>query len=278
MGENSSIEWCDHTLNFWIGCQEVSPACDFCYAREQNSFRNWVKGWGPHGERRATKTWKDLAKWNRAAAKAGTRYRVFINSLSDFFDNKADPAWRAAAWKMFRDCTFLDILLLTKRPQNIAEMLPADWGAKGYPNVWIGCTVENQEEANRRLPILLAIAAAVHFISAEPLLGDLDLCEIPYPADGTCSSCDTPITLNAYTGNLNCESACDGPSIHALDWVIVGGESHKDPAKRRRMDLQHARDIRDACIAYGVAFFGKQDNKVTPLPPDLLIREFPKAA
>ena len=64
MAENSKIEWTDHTFNPWIGCQEVSPACDNCYARVQNNHRKWVEGWGAHGQRKrtATSTWK---KWTR---------------------------------------------------------------------------------------------------------------------------------------------------------------------------------------------------------------------
>lgn len=275
MAENSKIEWCDHTMNFWIGCQEVSPACDHCYARVQNEHWKWVDGWGPNGERRRTSfsNWHKLRKWNRDAGVAGVRAKVFSNSLSDFFDNKADYTWRREAWHYIEQSPNLDFLILTKRPQNIAKMLPdpetgvKPWG-DGWPNVWLGTTVENQEEADRRIPALTRVPAVIHFLSCEPLLGELDL-EYPkglYPNG-------TPMCCSGF------ECGCQGkpvepPIIWYLKWVIAGGESGPH---RRRVDLAHMRSLRDQCAAAGVPFFGKQDDKVHPLPSDLLVRQFPDA-
>lgn len=231
MGANSKIEWTDHTMNFWIGCQEVSPACDFCYAKAQNAHWGWVNGWGPHGERKRTSAanWHKLRKWNQAARAAGVRAKVFSNSLSDFFDNAAHYTWRREAWHYIEQSPDLDFLILTKRPQNIAKMLPDPetgvkaWGA-GWPNVWLGTTAENQEEANRRIPHLLSVPARIHFLSCEPLLGRLHL-----PAQDT--------------------------YWHPLDWVICGGESGPNA---RPMHPDWARGLRDQCAAAGVPFFFKQ--------------------
>lgn len=228
MAKNSKIEWCDHTMNFWIGCQEVSPACDHCYARVQNVHWNWVNGWGPDGERRRTSTgnWHKLRKWNRDAGVAGIRSKVFSNSLSDFFDNKAASTWRREAWHYIEQSPNLDFLILTKRPQNIAKMLPdpeagvKPWG-DGWPNVWLGTTVENQEEADRRIPHLLAVPAAVRFLSCEPLLGAVDLTK-GHPR---------------------------------INWVIAGGESGPGA---RPMHPDWARSLRDQCATAGLPFFFKQ--------------------
>ena len=68
MGQNSKIEWCDHTFNPWIGCQKVSIECDHCYAETQNAFRKWNGGtWGPHAPRTKTSdaNWKKPLKWNK---------------------------------------------------------------------------------------------------------------------------------------------------------------------------------------------------------------------
>ncbi len=127
MVANSKIEWTDHTMNFWIGCQEVSPACDHCYARVQNERRKWVAGWGPDGERRRTSAsnWQQLRLWNRRAGERGVREKVFSNSLSDFFDNhRSVSTARREAWHYIEQSPNLDFLILTKRPQNIAKMLP----------------------------------------------------------------------------------------------------------------------------------------------------------
>lgn len=229
MAENSKIEWTDHTMNFWIGCQEMSPACDFCYARVQNNHWKWVDGWGPHGERRMTgaTNWNKPFRWDREAQASGKRTFVFSNSLSDFFDNKIDPEWRRAAWDVILRCQNLTWLILTKRPQNIAAMLPKTWDLK-WANVWLGTTVENQEEAERRIPHLLAVPAEKHFLSCEPLLGPIDLRAVAW-------------------GHSN--------ALNRVDWIICGGESGPNA---RPMHPDWARSVRDQCQATGTPYFLKQ--------------------
>lgn len=255
MAENSKIEWCDHTVNFWIGCQEVSPACDHCYAKTQNAHWKWVKGWGPDGERRRTSVanWRKLRKFNRDAKAAGIRAKVFSNSLSDFFDNKVPDAWRQEAWKCIEQSPDLDFLILTKRPQNIAKMLPdpalgvKPWGS-GWPNVWLGTTIENRVEGARRAWVLAQIPAVCRFWSCEPLLED----------------------LGDLTGLCLLDTASD--ERPAVSWVIAGGESGHGA---REMDPAWARALRDQCADAGVPFFMKQMTKKAPIPADLMVREFP---
>ena len=133
MAENSGIEWTHHTFNPWIGCTKVSAACDHCYAEAWDK-RFGGERWGPHAPRTRTKTWGNPVKWNRQAEEQGKRFRVFCASLADVFDNhrSIDPAWRRELWLLIESTPHLDWLLLTKRPQNIAKMLPSDWGDKGY--------------------------------------------------------------------------------------------------------------------------------------------------
>jgi len=97
MGEQTNIEWCDHTFNPWIGCTNVSPACDNCYAEELMANRYGRVRWGAGEDRVRTSpgNWRQPLKWNRDAAAAGTRPFVFCASLADVFDNAVDPAWRA---------------------------------------------------------------------------------------------------------------------------------------------------------------------------------------
>lgn len=220
MAENSGIEWTTHTFNPWIGCTKVSAACDHCYAEAWDN-RFGGERWGPHAARTRTKTWGNPVKWNRQAAESGERPRVFCASLADVFDNhrSIQDAWRRELWALIRQTPNLDWLLLTKRPQNIARYLPADWG-DGYENVWLGCTVEDQTEYDRRKSHLTAIPAVVHFLSMEPLQGHVDL-----------------------------------RGAEGLEWVIVGGESgnHYRPA-----DPDWFRSLRDQCSAAGVAFLFKQ--------------------
>ena len=136
--------------------------------------------WGPHGERKRTseENWKNPIKWN-AEARAfkrehGRRPRVFCASLADVFDNQVPPKWRQDLFALIRECRRLDWLMLTKRPQNILKMLPADWG-DGYRNVWLGVTAENQAYFDQRWKHLQNIPAIIKFISYEPALGPLRL-------------------------------------------------------------------------------------------------------
>src|ERR1700729_476311 len=106
MGENSKIEWCDHTFNPWIGCQKVSPGCDHCYAESQNNFRQWNGGtWGPGAPRKRTSdaNWKQPYRWAKRASSTGERPRVFCASLADVFDNKAPDDAREDLFKLIRD-------------------------------------------------------------------------------------------------------------------------------------------------------------------------------
>jgi protein gp37 len=95
---------------------------------------------------------------------------VFTCSWSDWFHEDADP-WRDEAWEVIRAAPDLTFQILTKRPERIADHLPADWG-DGYPNVWLGVTIENRRFVDRA-DVLREVPAAVRFISAEPLLGPL---------------------------------------------------------------------------------------------------------
>ncbi|MCI5076805.1 phage Gp37/Gp68 family protein [Oricola sp.] len=225
MATHSSIEWTDHTFNPWTGCTKISPGCDNCYA-EAWSKRSGHVVWGKHPRKRTTEAyWKGPKIWQRKAsafhAEHSRRQRVFCASLADVFDNKADPAWRADLFALIRETPSLDWQLLTKRPQNIAKMLPSDWGNNGYHNVWLGFTAEDQTRYDQRKRFIEAVPAAVWFVSYEPAIG--------------------PLRLEATDPKPN--------------WLIVGGESGHGS---RPMDPQWARDIVNDCRSFGVAPFFKQ--------------------
>lgn len=246
MAENSNIEWTHHTYNPWIGCQKVGPGCDHCYAETWDARFNGAR-WGVDAERQRTSPANRNKPiiWNRKAMNAGERHRVFCASLADVFDNHASilPEWRADLWAMIRQTSHLDWMLLTKRPGNIAKMLPPDW-SDGYPNVWLGCTIVNQAEADRDIPKLLAVPARVRFLSMEPLLGPVSLRWLAaWPENA-------PTTAMAPSGTTN---GLDG--LRRLDLVIVGGESGRHA---RPMHPDWVRSLRDQCVEAGVAFHFKQ--------------------
>jgi protein gp37 len=265
MGENSKIEWCDHSFNPWIGCQHVSPGCDHCYAETLNRFRKWAAdgAWGPHPERRRTSvaTWNKPRRWNAEgptfAQAHGHRPRLFSASLADWLDNEVPPQWRSDLGRLIKDTPELDWLLLTKRPENYKNLAP--WDLDKIPsNVWLGVTCEDQAHYERRWAILsqARIRAAVKFVSYEPALGPL-----------------TTLQLE--------------PGGSVPDWIICGGESG---AGARRMKPAWARAVRDECADLDLAFFMKQvgsnhdgwptnirrkGDDMDEWPKDLRVRQFP---
>lgn len=249
MGEDSSIEWTDHTWNPWLGCIKVSRGCKHCYAERETDRR---QGAGAFRKvRRAKTTWSMPRRWNKAADRAGKPALVFTCSFSDFFIEEADE-WRAEAWELIRSTPWLTYQILTKRPERIRDALPPDWG-EGYPNVWLGVSIED-EDALGRLPILMKIPAASRFLSIEPLLGPIgpdlfnwqDYCGGEEPEYCHCFD-GWPVTMR--------EPAEAGYDYDWPDWVVVGGESGPTP---RPMDIAWARQVRDQCVTAGVAFFFKQ--------------------
>jgi protein gp37 len=247
--ENSKIEWTHHTFNPWVGCTKVSAGCKNCYA-ETMMDKRWGKvEWGVNGQRLRTSKayWRKPLAWDKAAAAAGVRHRVFCASLADVFEDKFDQRaemdrWRSDLMCLIQSTPNLDWLLLTKRPENVMGMFDAAWQmVGGLPvaelptNVWIGVSVENQEQADIRIPELLQIPAAVRFLSMEPLLGHVNLTLHDLPE--------------------NCPTWHDGCNCVMVDWVIVGGESGHDA---RPMHLRWARAIRDHCNWAKVPFFFKQ--------------------
>lgn len=255
MAEITGIAWTDSTFNPWIGCTKVGPGCDHCYAEALDKRHRWggATHWGTGVERKRTGEayWRQPLTWNRKAAASGKPWRVFCASLADVFDNEVDPGWRVDLFRLIEATPALTWLLLTKRIGNVARMVEvgAPWHRLA-PNVWLGATIVNQEEADRDIPKLLATQAAVRFVSYEPALG--------------------PVQWVKYPG---------------IDWLIIGGESTQG-AKAREFDLEWAYDSITQAVEIGAAPFVKQLGSSNGFkdraganpaewPIDLQIRQFP---
>ncbi len=224
MAENSKIEWTDHTFNPWIGCTKVSPACANCYAEALMDGRYGRVQWGAGNprSRTATSTWRQPRKWNREAARDGTRPFVFCSSLADVFDNEVDPAWRADLFQLIEETPNLVWLLLTKRIGNALKMIYA--ASTTLPrNVAIGATMADQGEYDRDARKLARVREVARplftFGSFEPMLGPIDIDD------------------------------------SAPDWIIVGGESGPNA---RPMDLDWARSLKRQSEQLGRVFNFKQ--------------------
>ena len=264
MGDTTGIEWTDHTFNPWWGCVRVSPACEHCYA--ETFAKRFGVEWGVKAERKmaSEKVWAAPLRWNRAAEKAGVRARVFCASMADVFEDRRDlDALRERLFALIAQTPWLDWQLLTKRPEAVMALVPESWsqGVRGVaetgfpPNVWVGTTVEDRRRADARVPHLLAIPAAVRFLSCEPLLGALDLSQwlggyVLRTNDGR------------WLRNTHPDAATTGGTwLRGIEWVIGGGESGHGA---RPTHLGWARSLLNQCAEAGVPFFWKQWGEWAP--------------
>lgn len=220
MAERTAIEWADATWNPWTGCRKVSPGCKFCYAeRDMHRFAQVFE----NVKLSAPATFYAPERWaRRKALKPGAR--IFTCSWSDWFIEGADE-WRPGAWSVIRATPQFTYLILTKRPENILERLPRDWGS-GYPNVWLLVSAEDPVTYVGRWSILSssAISAKVKGVSLEPLIKPLSLADV---------------------------------GAMAPEWVITGGESGRANLIRR-VDVDAFRAIRDECLKQKIPYFHKQ--------------------
>ncbi len=211
MGKESQISWTQHTWNPWQVCKKVSEGCKFCYM-----FREKFR----YGQVPTDITRSKDQTFYQPRTYGNEGKLVFVCSWSDFFIQEAD-LWRAEVWEIIKAHPQHTFQILTKRPENIASRLPEDWG-EGYDNVWLGISAENQERLLQRAKIFQAVTAKTKFLSAEPLLGEinlLDTIEIDVIEYANLDVGQLKMNLPAAVGKEN-------RPIHTIfDWVIAGGES-----------------------------------------------------
>lgn len=306
MSDKTGIQWTDSTWNPIVGCSIKSPACTNCYAMEQAAALE--RRFGSEKYTGLTKiaangkpVWTGEVRMHEPALDQPLRWRrgrrIFVNSMSDLFHENLPDEEIDRIFAVMALCPQHTFQVLTKRPERMREYVFARaefrhrenirWignvqierkshygGAIRWPlpNVWLGVTAEDQERANERIPILLDTPTATRFISAEPLLGPLDLTRLPLldikPGWEGCrrdalnrafSGC--PFKGDAQAGTMRIET----PYAAGLDWVIVGGESGKDA---RPIHPNWVRALRDQCQAAGVPFFFKQWGRFAPRDPE----------
>jgi protein gp37 len=239
MGDKSGIEWTDATWNPVTGCTKVSPGCAHCYIDRSPPFRiegrKFVNG-STDVRLHPDRLTRPLS-WTRPRM-------IFVNSLSDLWHPEVpfdyiDKVFETMVAARERGHTFQ---VLTKRPARMHEWAYSsperlDGILRGndgdpWPHIWLGVTIENGRHTGRA-DLLRKVPAHVHFISAEPLLDSL------FASDGK----RTPLDLDD------------------IEWLIAGGESGPD---FRALNVDHVRELRDACVAADVAFFFKQHGGIRP--------------
>lgn len=263
-------------------CEHASEGCRFCYAEGMNRRLGTGLDFKP-GHRADVEIFLD-EKMLLAPLRWKKPWRIFVNSMSDTFAEFVKDEWIDRMFAVMALCPQHIFQVLTKRPWRMREYLcagerkcldvhpqedrelaidramndiaPAHWCKRELmnyaedglplPNVWLGISAERQQEADERIPDLLATPAAVRFVSLEPLLGPIDLA-----------------TRDTEVGDISWLRGFKGsdPPIAKLDWVIVGGESG---LHARPMSIQWVRELRDQCVSAGAPFFFKQFGEWAP--------------
>ncbi len=295
--QGEGINWTEHTWNPLRGCARQSEACKSCYA-EGVAARFSGPGQPFEGlVHPVTKGWNGVIKLFPEKLDEPLRWTrprmVFVNSVSDLFGaTNQEIAAIFGAMALARQHTFQTLSKRHKQMRSWFDWLDAQastpagkvaycvaaleayvpTASKGrvvptewpLPNVWLGVTAEDQENANNRIPVLLSCEAAVHWVSAEPLLGEIDFTRIeprPEPVTGF------EVSINALSGeawvNRGTDLEASLQAMSKLDLIVAGGESG---VNARAMHPDWPRQIRDDCLANGVKFHFKQWGEFVPGP------------
>jgi protein gp37 len=223
----TKIEWTDRTWNPVTGCTKVSQGCKFCYAERQTKRfgRTWQQSDFTKLLLHPDRLDKPLS-WK-------TPSRIFVNSMSDLFHEDIPTSFIIQVFEVMRKANWHTFQVLTKRPLRMESFMKSNYpnASELLKNVWLGVSIENQQTADFRIPILMDTPAAIRFLSCEPILGFIDL-------------------ALAYKQYFN------------LDWIIAGGESGPNA---RPMHPLHIKRIQAQAQAHDIAFFFKQWGEYLPV-------------
>lgn len=259
---NGGIAWTEQTWNPLRGCSRVSDGCKNCYA--ENMAARFSDDGQPYAGtiNPETKRWNGTIKLVHEHLQDPLRWKrprmVFVNSMSDLFHESVPDEFIDQVFAVMTFAHQHTFQVLTKRPKRMQEYMSRDpvtpaflemfklrngiefigpmtnWPRK---NIWLGVTVENQESADERIPLLLQTPAAVRWLSMEPLLGSTNIA----------------IWLDQLPAVVD--------QRPRLDWIVVGGESGPNA---RPMHPGWARSIRDQCAEAGVPLLFKQWGEWAP--------------
>lgn len=221
----SDIEWTEATWNPIGGCKVLSPGCTNCYAMRMAArlqAMGMTKYAGTTRKSGKRHVWTGRINVDDSAIDAPLGWRksqrVFVNSMSDLFQEGVDEKIICQIWDVMMRARHHTFQILTKRPERMFEVLSQRSFAV-LPNVWLGTSVESRDYLDR-IETLRQIPAAIRFVSFEPLL-----------------------------------DAIVAPNLSGIHWAIVGGESGP---RARPMEQWWAEQLRDDCQRQNVKFFFKQ--------------------
>ncbi len=268
----TKIEWCNYfpgyrgeTLNMITGCTPVSAGCENCYARRMSKRLAGRFGYPADEPFRPGTLHRDAyyqaLSWEKPRV-------VFVSSMGDLFHKNVCDLDLANLWTLMLERQQHLFLLLTKRPENVVDAMAGVWNvARNWPddlplptlleetgtlwtdNIWLGVTAENQDCADRRIPELLQIPAAKHFVSCEPLLHTINLRSIPLIGGEELDSID------GWSYDVSDGQPLVDHRGKSVDWVIAGAETGPGA---RKCKLGWARLLREQCFRADTPFFWKK--------------------
>jgi len=242
----TKIEWATETWNPITGCTPISEGCKNCYAKRMAQRLAGRFGYPADDPFRVTLHPDKLdqpLRWKKPR-------RVFVCSMGDLFHEDVLEEWIDQVYEVIANTPQHTFQILTKRPERMARYIRIMSAA--LPNVWLGVTAENQEQADKRIPVLLQIPAAVRFVSVEPML--------------------EAVVIGDLLGDAY--SSMHGGFAPGIDWVICGAETGSGA---RPMELDWARDLRDQCVSAEVPFFFKRDSNGNRELDGQLWEQYPEA-
>lgn len=227
--------------NPWRGCHRFSEGCKFCYIHKGDAKRNVNTDF----IEKTPQFYAPITKLKNETYKMKSGQTVYVCFSSDFLLQEADE-WRKECWKIIKERNDLHFLFLTKRIERFAACIPPDWN-DGYDNVTVGCTIENQKNADSRLSIFETLPIKHKNIICQPLIEE--------------------INIEKYLKNI--------------ELVVVGGESDKNA---RPLDYNWVLSLRDQCARNEISFEFRQcgthfikDGKTYTLATNLLMHQAKKA-
>lgn len=239
----TKIEWAEETWNPITGCSPISEGCANCYA--QRMSKRLAGRFGYDKNRPFDITFHEYIlrkpfEWKQSKM-------IFVCSMGDIFHENVPDEWIDMVFDTMIAADWHTFLILTKRPERMRQYLTdlyydydiSEHSRIPFPNIWLGVTAENQEQANKRIPVLLDTPSIKRFVSIEPMLGEISLGE----------------TAKAKLG-----------------WVICGAETGQG---KREMKKEWAKDLQKQCSTFSIPFFFKKDSAGNSLLDDKELREMP---
>lgn len=275
----TNIAWTDFSWNPITGCSAVSDGCKNCYAKiVHERFNNTPFSEVVFHQERLN----EPSKRKKGA-------KIFLGSMTDLFQDNIPFGWLYEIMKVVKDNPQHIFQILTKRPERMRDFFqwlyvdqPANWVSSFnnltyLPNLWIGVTTENQEQANKRIPMLLEIPAAIRFVSVEPMLDSVNLGMLITENMGNRFRMVYDPIMTGTKTLWDTTNLIGEENVNKIDWVIVGGETGSK-SKTREIKINDVYNLYQQCKITETPFFFKQWGAHKPKVSSEFknVQEFPK--